>query len=1641
MSGVDIEGTVVEGMAIEGMGTDAMDTNAKDTEGGDASMTAELLAAGAVLPPGAQAEGAVPIAARSYTHPALDDRVVVRLAPADLGAAEDLAAGFLGLVPDGEPAIVGAGPRQTLGFPEWVLAHHPEDGHRALAVVPELERLAKQAKTKPKAAMDGLVALGQRLASSVPHLLPTYFERAGRAFLAVENAQYAGQLFSRARKAEVEHGLDIDEDRLDEVFLEYALAGALPVKTLSGYAKELSARVSPGEALRRYTTLCLRRASGGMPPSAQMGNDLRKLAREAGDDALSVEIAFVGEMLELPATARAGAGWWKAHRAALVELARRRPETRGLLLDLLPSYDDHGLSALWLDVLTESGAIAGLYDDSVPAAQRPKDGSAGWLRRYLKFRRQGWREASRVPALEELVVRMADRLRADLADGGELPIPYSVDLLDLMLELGLPVAAPDGRILQLESWARAEERRDLVSLGADDRFHESLHLSFDRLGSGEVATFRALAAAPGVRNLLTEWVHKVAERSWATGLPGLPAALHMLSWLPGDILSLAEDAVRAATRADLGEILARTLRTGLFDEFSWPAFEEAVGELSPRENARDLIIAEEWPYLVVANKAKAVVVGLEGRVLEHELRTPSGAREPGFHFVDGDLLVHWESGDTRHGYWTSEPGRVLRMQGEGTADLTLNWHRGNEPVTLPVPGGGRTTALGVIHSGDSVVPETGGLVITDGRSHWVQRYRDGGVAYWTEYDPASGELGRESAPEFLTRHAGDPADGEVTGDGWILPFPGAGPTPVGPVVDGLVGLRYVRRPGSGLRAEDMSGTSSLYSASYLPGTLYFPGDDRPRTYVRQSWRVDLHDVDGTHTAQVVTDGPAGDYALGTVILPPLRYWSHLTARDERGSALLRRVDAATCAALLEAVVQGDDPVESVRALLPEVTHEGLIAGIVGVTQKASAERIRLDETVQKLEQTLKGEVVEEQVEGPSDRMIHEALGGITGATGYRGDESRGIATILHRFAVLAGGAEEPAAPGAVHLDERPLAPSRLSVESVLRPREAGIYRALSWTGGDEARPTLRYLSEAFDRAGLTADAAGRWREVGFGLPRSATRLANGNARPGHRRGTLGLEGGAFLAFGDWDNREDTDLFRGLFHDPSGAFEPPAPYEAESCAEIEGWWSRPLPPAAYLAELDERGPAPWSAESAAEFARLTGTTPTIAALVVAGLPGLDDHQHSFLPAEVRKALGVRVAEAGVARSALRALPWRFRCDLVGALLPADPAELWTRGPDVAAAAEVWNKEMGGEIALPEALLAEAKKAVFERWDLASSMRAVLAPASSPELTRDLAWKVSGDKVVQADEGRGFGARTLTSVVLMAAWLAHRLPAGDPLRAGLPDALEAVRARLAHPGLMLGFDRYFDVTAFRKAAGAPTEEGLGFVRYGAIVLSTHDTMPYPALKTSLLDEAGEDPYLPALRSAAGEPFPIELALRIVKSERFAALLADPGDPAGGERFADGTWYPHDPSRSVPDVVAEVSAAHSLSADAAAVYLMLLALPDPTDRNTARWTGWKPARLKAARAELAATDLVVEARRTRAGRTLFLPGAWTDARAPRPSMETWKHALFDLTPDGAAPLRTVVPTEPVADLFRKAWRRIAEGDGPRFADLKVRKGGRRR
>ncbi|MFC7483525.1 hypothetical protein ACFQX7_30820 [Luedemannella flava] len=166
-----------------------------------------------------------------------------------------------------------------------------------------------------------------------------------------------------------------------------------------------------------------------------------------------------------------------------------------------------------------------------------------------------------------------------------------------------------------------------------------------------------------------------------------------------------------------------------------------------------------------------------------------------------------------------------------------------------------------------------------------------------------------------------------------------------------------------------------------------------------------------------------------------------------------------------------------------------------------------------------------------------------------------------------------------------------------------------------------------------------------------------------------------------------------------------------------------------------------------------------------------------------------------------------------------------------------------------------------------------------------------------------------------------------------------------------------------------------------------------------------------------------LRLLLSDGFARRWPRSGTSRcqpGGSPGPDGER---------PDLVAAVASGYGLDTDAAAYYLQLLALPDPTDKRVAEWNGWKPARLAAACKALAATDLVVGARRERAGRSVFLPGGWLAVKAPDLPIEAWKTGLGA---DGSLPGGRILVTTTVPELFRAAWARVVAGDPPRYHSL---------
>ncbi|GAA2426510.1 hypothetical protein GCM10010191_43800 [Actinomadura vinacea] len=227
------------------------------------------------------------------------------------------------------------------------------------------------------------------------------------------------------------------------------------------------------------------------------------------------------------------------------------------------------------------------------------------------------------------------------------------------------------------------------------------------------------------------------------------------------------------------------------------------------------------------------------------------------------------------------------------------------------------------------------------------------------------------------------------------------------------------------------------------------------------------------------------------------------------------------------------------------------------------------------------------------------------------------------------------------------------------------------------------------------------------------------------------------------------------------------------------------------------------------------------------------------------------------------------------------------------------------------------------------------------------------------------------------------------------------------------------------------------------ATHPVTPYQGAPNPivyddglLLVDAGSDIERAMLRpSALADPEKFEQAVRLcedhglpglLRSIRLVKTMYDGGLARMVERAAASPvppgGYEANPLLSVADLVDEVAGELGTDRDAAALYLQLLTLARPTDRNIRKWNGWSAGKHKAVQAGLVGLGAVQQDKRSRAGRSVFVPGGWTEVKAPELPLESAKlepHlAIVDSRKELAGPFTRLLPPAPLHEMFAKAW-----------------------
>ncbi|GAB3451681.1 hypothetical protein GCM10027570_28940 [Streptomonospora sediminis] len=488
----------------------------------------------------------------------------------------------------------------------------------------------------------------------------------------------------------------------------------------------------------------------------------------------------------------------------------------------------------------------------------------------------------------------------------------------------------------------------------------------------------------------------------------------------------------------------------------------------------------------------------------------------------------------------------------------------------------------------------------------------------------------------------------------------------------------------------------------------------------------------------------------------------------------------------------------------------------------------------------------------------------------------------------------------------------------------------------------------------------------------------------------------------------------------------------------------------LGLLAERGPLPLVEAAIAAFQERTGVRRAVAALVLAGMPRRANHGSDYtnnfeahqrmLRAKPFQASKLVAREAEGLSSRLDAAG---RLRVLAAAVPDDPAELWAEGGAAAAArrmAEVWVELLGGRTAVDE----DTAEALEN--DLGSGYPQALAladPGTSGIATRDMRCVLAGGKYgpvelyeAATDGSRkrlfGFKGSPYAGLASLLAWALTERPAGSPATAGVPELFARLRARLDAPELLLPLGRHRLPGDLERVFGprthpveppsAPRSERAAHpVAYdtGLVVVDGKRASSHPLLRPCALADPGTVEHTAEIcrnHGLHGLLRDID-RLRVYYDGGLARMVeraADTPVPPGG--------YEANPLLSVPDLVKQAAAESGTGTDAAALHLQLLTLARPTDRNVRTWNGWTPSYHKKVQAELLDRGLVVQDKRSRAGRSVFLPGAWTVLKAPELPLETAKldthMAAVTDTKEIEGPFTRLLPPAPLHEMFAAAW-----------------------
>lgn len=1556
----------------------------------------------------------------AFQHPALAGRTVVRLAEASLDGALAAEMQTLGFREPLSKETVGRTRKRALGFPAWALVHHPKKASFALDVMRDFRKAATRARTKPGHARDAFVEIGKRLERSVPAFLPSFWEQVGRVFLEEDATQMAAQSFEKARAAERAYKLPVDEDLRAAAYLEFTTAGAVPAKSLVSYAGDLSAAFGAAEAAQRFVRINVQRIKAGLPPWTGMSKEIGKLTAAAKNT--TIEAEMIDEIIGAAALKKAAPDFWTSYRSLLVASAKRSADVLHKLTFLFPT--PRGLDKFkptWLDLLEEIGAFEHLLAG-------PHEEIARFLSALVKYATtvEGYRDDKL--SIDARYYAILAQLAPPLVKSGT-PVDLSItswrddgtylsDVLETALELGLTLTPPK-KDAELE--LDCPFKKDPIKLATlfPDLVQSGVNGAFGRGKFEASAAGKAALVEPRRKHLLAR-VSKLKNGA----LPSLIEGIDSLEDVTPAHLAEFPDSAAELASVEVGHALARTLRGGVFDELTWPEYEATLAALGPKAEV------EQWGSLshpILRAGRKVIVFDGPTKLKEYDLPAAAAKDLEELLFVDGDLFIEYDGDDGRRGVWASKPKAPFEME--------YAYHSSDVTEVGVIPGGGVTLGDGpALHAGDTPKKLTYAEFASDGERFWKGRRTWNERLKLLELDPQTGKAGRASWPEFV-REASESTDGLQLRMVYLQSLPNARGSLFG-FKDGLIG--YYRRERTEENREDNAAETVRIDGKRWHGSNVdlladWPGHAQPLgVHTSSSWGRSSDDSVQLEGESGVTGAfggrrDGGIKPAGFRMMPRTAWLHYMGVRDPAASAVLRsltdEVASALLAAVREAVVedeQDDDEdddaqraaIEVLKAQLPQLNNEVIRAGVANVVVRAAR-------AANELAAKQEGSAGAAAGEGPTDDAVKLALPELPTEGWQDGFCVADMKRVAHAFATK---------------EIEKLTDSSVAWERALDSlARMGCFIA-SRTRDDEHRKTIVALLEGFAASGLMGHTY-TWAKLEV---KTKSPLL---ARPKNKHTWLAkVDDACWLCRMDFDEDEDTQDVEVLLE---GELRVPADATVESQRTFTVQDDRAFV-TDFVRELAARGRAPWDAEAPAKIAEGCSLTAPAATLLLLGLPRMNSYDHDFLGKELRTEVGIKVTDANRAKEMLRQLEEQQRLELFAGLgAVATPAALWAPASAedgvVTSLVRTAKQMFGTSVPLRDELVAvldkhEHRVAMGVRKALTLLLTA--SEADNPRLALSSKLKrVNGWWFVDT-HNEAFGNEVIEAVGFLVPFLSAELPVGDEYRSALPTLYRRVRALLDDPEVLVELGSNWadeekeQKVLLEKIGGKPIEvtfdkEKCNGRDNGTVIalaskhsvdlhvrtarLGTHFAQVKPFFDASGDDDDGV--YVQDVARRAAYLMSKECAAIVARIEK------TPVEEGG---------YEMNPHQSAKKLVTTVSAELGVDEDAAALYLQMLTLPNPNKRLISQVNGWTPARYKKACDALVKKKLLIEGKRERAGRDVFLPGAWEKNVGDVP-MESYRAKLYDV-PRFEMPLLSA----PAHEAFAAAWARWSAGDKPGFEDV---------